>query len=206
MAGARSDAGTSPSDVDTIVLKALQKEPARRYSSAEQLSDDITRYLTGRPVLARKDTVAYRAAKFIRRHTVAVAASALIVMVFLGGAIAIVREARVAERQRQVAEAQRARAERRFNDVRRLATSFLFEFHDAIAHLPGATPARQLVVSKALEYLGSLEVGERGRRVAPPGAGDGLRPCGRRARQSGAGQSWRHGGRPRGVSQSVGDS
>ena len=55
------------SDVDTIVLKALQKEPARRYSSAEQLSDDITRYLTGRPVLARKDTVAYRAEKFIRR-------------------------------------------------------------------------------------------------------------------------------------------
>ena len=143
-------------DVDTIVLKALQKEPGRRYSSAEQLSDDITRYLTGRPVLARKDTVTYRAAKFIRRHTVAVAASALIVMVFLGGAIAIAR-ARVAERQRQVAEAQRAKAERRFNDVRRLATSFLFEFHDAIAHLPGATPARKLVVSKALEYLGSLE-------------------------------------------------
>ena len=108
-------------------------------------------------MLARKDTVTYRAAKFIRRHTVAVAASALIVMVFLGGAIAIAREARVAERQRQAAEAQRARAERRFNDVRRLASSFLFEFHDAIAHLPGATPARQLVVSKALEYLGSLE-------------------------------------------------
>jgi non-specific serine/threonine protein kinase/serine/threonine-protein kinase len=145
------------SDLDTIVLKALQKEPARRYSSAEQLSDDITRYLTGRPVLARKDTVAYRAEKFIRRHTVGVAASALIVTVFCGGAIAIVREARVAERQRQAAEAQRARAERRFNDVRRLASSFLFEFHDAIAHLPGATPARKLVVSKALEYLGSLE-------------------------------------------------
>jgi tetratricopeptide (TPR) repeat protein len=145
------------SDVDTIVLKALQKEPARRYSSAEQLSDDITRYLTGRPVLARKDTVAYRAAKFIRRHRVAVAASAVIVMVFIGGAIAIVREARVAERQRQAAEAQRAKAERRFNDVRRLASSFLFEFHDAIANLPGATPARKLVVSKALEYLGSLE-------------------------------------------------
>jgi len=145
------------SDVDTIVLKALQKAPARRYSSAEQLSDDITRYLTGRPVLARKDTVAYRAAKFIRRHTVAVAASAVIALVFFGGAIAIAREARVAERQRQAAEAQRARAERRFNDVRRLATSFLFEFHDAIAHLPGATPARQLVVAKALEYLGSLE-------------------------------------------------
>jgi tetratricopeptide (TPR) repeat protein/tRNA A-37 threonylcarbamoyl transferase component Bud32 len=144
-------------DVDTIVLKALQKEPARRYSSAEQLSDDITRYLTGMPVLARKDTVRYRAAKFVRRHTFAVAATALLVVAVLGGAIAFAREARVAERQRQVAEAQRARAERRFNDVRRLGNSFLFEFHDAIAHLPGSTPARKLVVSKALEYLGSLE-------------------------------------------------
>ena len=144
-------------DIDTIVLKALQKEPSRRYSSAEQLSDDITRYLKGMPVLARKDTVTYRTAKFFRRHTLAVAATALIVAAFVGGAMTIVREARAAERQRQAADAQRARAERRFNDVRRLASSFLFEFHDAIAHLPGATPARKLVVSKALEYLGSLE-------------------------------------------------
>jgi len=151
-----------PTDVDTIVLKALQKDPARRYSSAEQLSDDIARYLTARPVLARKDAVGYRAAKFIRRHTVAVAAAAVILLIFLAGAMAIVREARVANRQRQAAEAQRARAERRFNDVRRLATSFLFEFHDAIAHLPGATPARKLVVSKALEYLGSLELESAG--------------------------------------------
>ena len=143
-------------DIDTIVLKALRKEPSRRYSSAEQLSDDITRYLTGLPVLAQNDTVTYRTAKFVRRHTIAVAATALIIMAFFGGVVAIAREARIAERERQLADAQRARAERRFNDVRRLASSFLFEFHDAIAHLPGSTPARKLVVSKALEYLGSL--------------------------------------------------
>lgn len=144
-------------DIDTIVLKALRKEPSRRYSSAEQLSDDITRYLTGLPVLAQNDTVTYRTVKFVRRHTIAVAATALIIMAFFGGVVAIAREARIAERERQFADAQRARAERRFNDVRRLASSFLFEFHDAIAHLPGSTPARKLVVSKALEYLGSLE-------------------------------------------------
>ena len=144
-------------DIDMIVLKALQKEPQRRYSSAEQLSNDIGRHLTGLPVLARKDTVRYRSAKFVRRHTLAVAAAAFVILSFFGGAIAIVREARVAERERQVADAQRVRAERRFNDVRRLANSFLFEFHDAIAHLPGSTPARKLVVSKALEYLGGLE-------------------------------------------------
>ena len=144
-------------DLDTIVLKTLQKEPSRRYLSAEQLSDDITRYLTGLPVLAQKDTVTYRTAKFVRRHTIAVAAAALIIVAFLGALVAIAHEARVADRQRELADAQRARAERRFNDVRRLANSFLFEFHDAIAHLPGSTPARKLVVAKALEYLGSLE-------------------------------------------------
>lgn len=144
-------------DIDTITLKALQKEPSRRYSSAEQLSDDIARHLTGLPVLAQNDTVTYRTTKFVRRHTIAVAATALVIVAFLGGVVAIAREARVAERQRQLADAQRGRAERRFNDVRRLANSFLFEFHDAIAHLPGSTPARKLVVSKALEYLGSLE-------------------------------------------------
>ena len=144
-------------DIDTIVLKALQKDPSRRYSSAEQLADDIGRHLNGMPVLARKDTIAYRTAKFVRRHRVGVAAAVVVLVAMVAGAIAITREARLAERQHAVAEAERARAERRFNDVRRLASSFLFEFHDAIAHLPGSTPARKLVVSKALEYLGSLE-------------------------------------------------
>jgi non-specific serine/threonine protein kinase/serine/threonine-protein kinase len=138
-----------PGDLDTIVLKALQKEPARRYGSAEQFSEDVRRYLAGLPVLARKDTVAYRAAKFLRRHTKGAAAAALIVVTLFGGIVAIVREARIATHER-------ARAERRFGDVRGLANSFMFEFDSAIANLPGATPARELLVKKALEYLDSL--------------------------------------------------
>ncbi len=59
-------------------------------------------------------------------------------------------------RQSQIAEAQRQRAERRFADVRKLAGSFLFEFHDAIKYLPGSTRARELVTKRALEYLDSL--------------------------------------------------
>jgi serine/threonine protein kinase len=144
-------------DIDTIVLKALQKAPSRRYSSPEELSADISRHLAGLPVLARKDTLAYRTAKFVRRHNVAVAATVLVIVALVGGVVGVVREARVAERQRTLADAERVKAEHRFNDVRRLASSFLFEFHDAIAHLPGSTPARKLVVSKALEYLSSLE-------------------------------------------------
>ncbi|HLA79887.1 MAG TPA: hypothetical protein VJU18_20105, partial [Vicinamibacteria bacterium] len=136
-------------DLDTIVLKAIRKEPARRYQTVGELSEDLHRYLAGLPVLARGDTVGYRAGKFVRRHKAAVVVAGLLVASLLGGILATVRQARIAE-------ANRARAERRFGDVRKLANSFLFEFHDAIATLPGSTPARELVVRKALEYLDGL--------------------------------------------------
>jgi serine/threonine protein kinase/tetratricopeptide (TPR) repeat protein len=143
-------------DLDVVVLTALRKEASRRYASVRQLSEDIGRHLDGMPVHARKDTLLYRSGKFVRRHRLAVAATILMIVTLAGGIVATVREARIAGRQRHEAEIQRARAERRFNDVRRLANSFLFEFDSAIASLPGSTPARRLVVSKALEYLDNL--------------------------------------------------
>jgi len=136
-------------DLDNIVLKALRKEPERRYTSAEQLAEDIRRHLQGLPVTATTDSVSYRVRKFVRRHQVGVAATVLIVVAISGGVISTVREARIAE-------ANRRRAEARFNDVRKLANSFLFEFDDAIRNLPGSTPARSLVVKRALEYLDGL--------------------------------------------------
>src|SRR5258708_28104854 len=60
-------------DLDTIVLKAIRKEPARRYASVQELSDDILRHLSGRPVPARAATLRYRAGKFVGRHRVGVA-------------------------------------------------------------------------------------------------------------------------------------
>ena len=70
-------------DLDNILLKALEKDPSRRYASVEQFSDDIRRHLEGFPVSARKDTVAYRAYKFVRRHQIGVAAAAVILMSLL---------------------------------------------------------------------------------------------------------------------------
>ncbi|HKV48726.1 MAG TPA: serine/threonine-protein kinase [Candidatus Acidoferrales bacterium] len=137
------------SDLDNIVLKALRKEPLRRYGSAEQLSEDIRRYLEGRPVLAHKDTLRYRAGKFVRREKKIVTAAMLVVLSLTGGLIAATWEA-------HLAQIQRARAERRFNDVRSLANSLMFDVNDAIRGLPGSTAARELVVSKALTYLDSL--------------------------------------------------
>src|ERR1700730_13812532 len=62
-------------DLDNIVLKAMRKEPARRYASVGQFSEDIRRHLTGLPVVARKDTVSYRAGKFVSRHRIRAAAA-----------------------------------------------------------------------------------------------------------------------------------
>lgn len=136
-------------DLDTIVLKALSKEPARRYASVDQFSEDVRRHLKGLPVIARKDTLGYRTAKFVGRHRGSVVAGICVFIALVAGIIGTAWQARVAR-------AERTRAEQRFDDVRRLANSFLFELHDAIRDLPGSTPARQLLVSKGMEYLDKL--------------------------------------------------
>jgi len=136
-------------DLDNIVLKALKKEPSRRYSSVEQFSEDIRRHLADLPVVARPDTLSYRATKFVSRNRVAVFAGLLIFLSLLGGVIATVWQARRAE-------ANQVKAERRFNDVRRLSNALLFELSPKIERLPGATEAREILVKRALDYLDSL--------------------------------------------------
>ena len=136
-------------DLDDIVGKALRKEPEHRYESVERLSDDIRRELQGLPVQARKGSWKYRTGKFIRRHKMGMIAVALVALTITAGVVATVREARIAS-------ANARRAERRFNDVRKLANSLLFELHDSIKDLPGSTPARKLLVTRALQYLDSL--------------------------------------------------
>ena len=145
-----------PQDLDNIVLKAMHKDPARRYASAEQLSEDIRRYLDGKPVSARKDTLGYRAGKFVGRHKAASVGTALVALSLIGGIAATLWEARAARQQAEIASAQRARAERRFNDVRKLANSLIFEVHDSIQKLPGSTATRQILLERALQYLDSL--------------------------------------------------
>ena len=136
-------------DLDTIVMKALRKEPARRYASVQELAEDLRRYLEGRPVLARPDTLRYRASKFMGRHRWGVSAATAIVLALVGGLAATARQARIAERER-------ALAQRRSQDVRRLANSLIFELHDKIRNLAGATDAKNLLVQRASEYLDLL--------------------------------------------------
>ncbi len=129
-------------DLDNIVLMALRKEPQRRYASADQFSEDIRRHLEGLPVAARKATFSYRTSKFIRRNKIGFAAAVLLLLTLGGGIVATTVEAR--------------RANRRFNDVRRLAHSVLFDYSDAIAALPGSTKVREKLVKDSLEYLDNL--------------------------------------------------
>jgi eukaryotic-like serine/threonine-protein kinase len=136
-------------DLDNIVLKALRKDPRERYATAAELAEDIRRHLEGFPVRALPERRADRAVKFVRRHRAGVAAAAAAVLSLLTGIAVAVREARIAE-------AHRRRAEARFEDVRRLANSVIYEFHDAIGNLPGATSARRLLVARALQYLDRL--------------------------------------------------
>ena len=150
------DARRLRGDLDNIVRMAMRKETARRYRSVEQFSEDIRRHLAGRPVIARPDTLSYRAAKFLQRNKVAVSAAALIFLTLVAGIVATAWQARRATIQEHRARAEQARAERRFNDVRKLANNVLFDYHDAIKDLPGATKVRERLVKDALNYLDSL--------------------------------------------------
>ncbi|MGD8277298.1 MAG: serine/threonine-protein kinase, partial [Gemmatimonadota bacterium] len=99
-------------DLDTIVLEALQKEPTRRYPSAQLLLDDIRRHLEGRPVRARPDTAGYRLGKFARRNWVSLTATAAVIVAMLAGLTIAVWQARVASAQRDVAQVEARKANR----------------------------------------------------------------------------------------------
>jgi serine/threonine protein kinase len=136
-------------DVDNIILMALRKEPARRYESVEQFAEDIRRHLANLPVFARRDTVTYRTSRFILRHKGGVAAALAVAATLVAGTALTLREA-------YIARDQAAKAESRFNDVRKLANTLIFEIHDSIRQLPGTTAASQLVIQRASEYLDGL--------------------------------------------------
>jgi serine/threonine protein kinase len=136
-------------DLDNIILKALRKEPERRYQSVQEFAEDIRRHLEGLPVTAMADTVSYRIAKFAKRHKVGVLVSILMLLTILLATTITTWQAIVAKREQ-------AKTQQRFNQVRKLANTILFEYHDDVAKLSGSTPLREKMVKNALEYLDNL--------------------------------------------------
>ncbi len=107
-------------DLDTVVLKALAAEPDRRYASAAALAEDLRRWLDGRPIAARPDTLSYRLGKFVRRHRGGVLAS-LATLVALVAALGIALwQAREAQQQAERAEREAANAREMTQRARRV--------------------------------------------------------------------------------------
>ena len=98
-------------DLDTIILKALKKDPSARYPSVAAFADDLSRYLRHEPISARPDALAYRTAKFVRRHRLAVTLAAVAFLATVGGITGTILQAQKARAQRDFALHQLARAE-----------------------------------------------------------------------------------------------
>ena len=134
-------------DLAVIAATALQEDPARRYGTVAALMDDVRAHLNGRPIAARADSVAYRTRLFLRRHWLASAAGAVVVVSMAAGVAATLYQARIAER--------------RFTQVRGIARALMYDVQGAIQALPASLEAQQVVVRTALTYLNGL-AGEAG--------------------------------------------
>src|SRR5580704_1290316 len=133
-------------DLDNIVLMAMRKEPALRYSSVDLLAQDISRHLEGRPVTARAPSASYRFGKFARRNRIWLATASLVTVSLIGGTWASVTAARQAGIERR-------RAEDRLSQTVELVNHALFDVDDSISRLPGATDSRRQLVKSTLDYL-----------------------------------------------------
>ncbi|KAA6459136.1 hypothetical protein DYQ86_17890 [Acidobacteria bacterium AB60] len=142
-------------DLDGILLKALRREPERRYGTIRQFAEDIERHLNGLPVSAARGSWIYTSRKFVSRHRAAVAASALLVLALIAGIGATGRQARIAR-------AERARAQKRFDDVRTFSSALIFDVHDALQDIPGTTPALNLLLDRAVQYLDRISADAQG--------------------------------------------
>lgn len=136
-------------DLDFITLKALEKDPARRYGSVEQLTRDLRRHLGGEAVMARGQSSTYQLSRFVRRNRTAVVTTALVTLALIAGLAGTTWQARQAGIERD-------RANRRFNDIRALAHAVMYDIHDGIVNLPGSTKARETLVRHSLVYLDRL--------------------------------------------------
>ena len=148
-AGWLADRKRLAGDLDNILLKALDKQVAGRYPTVDAFAADIQAYLGGLPVSARPLGWAQRSIKFVARRRLPVALAALGGIALLGGLATALWQKHEADLARQVAE-------RRFAQVRQLAGSMVFRYHDQIAQLPGALATREALLADAVRWLDGL--------------------------------------------------
>lgn len=149
IASTRRDRRQLEGDLDNIILKSLRREPDRRYQSVADFSEDVRRFLVGLPVVATGDSRFYRFSKFVARHRRGVASAAAAGVFIIGASGAAVWQGITATRERE-------RAEQRFEQVRKLANSVIFDYHDGLVDVPGTLPVRAKMVNDSLFFLDSL--------------------------------------------------
>jgi eukaryotic-like serine/threonine-protein kinase len=138
-------------DLDTIVLKALRKEPERRYESAEKLASDIHNYLSGKPVSAHPDSLMYRGKKFITRHKAGVLSGAAIVLLLVGYAVTITWHSQQTQTALELAEQEAVKAAQ--------VTDFLMDMFEASDpnQFPGTTVTAGDLLERGVQQAEQLE-------------------------------------------------
>ena len=162
-----------PSELETIVLKALRKDPADRYGTAQELADDLKRFLDGRPILARRPTPAERLRTWSRRHPSIVGAG-FVALILLSGASLISTALIRREQKKTLAEQQRAEsayrrerqraeeAEARFRLARRAVDELIQVSEEELAHRQGMEGLRKRLLASALTYYQEFVEQRRG--------------------------------------------
>jgi eukaryotic-like serine/threonine-protein kinase len=143
-------------DLDWITMKALEKDRSRRYGTPSELAADIRRYLNHEAVSARPASAAYRLGKYVRRHQALVAGVATVAVVLVAGVAVSTFEAIRARQAQRVALQERDIAQRRFDDVHKLAREVIFNLQNQLAAIPGTTQARKDLLAVAINYLDAL--------------------------------------------------
>lgn len=143
-------------DLDWITMKAVEKDRTHRYGTPSELAADIRRYLNHEAVSARPASTSYRFRKYVRRHQALVAGAATVFLVLLGGVAVSTFEAIRARQAQQAALRERDLAQRRFDDVHRLAREVIFKLQKQLLAIPGTTQVRKDLVAVAVNYLDAL--------------------------------------------------
>ncbi len=133
-------------DLAAIIAKALRKEAAERYSSAERFADDLVAWLDSRPVSAQPDSTAYRVRRLVKRYRRSIFAGVIVLASSLAVAAVLTLQERRSELRQRLAE-------QRLIEVRTLAKTLVYDVNDRLADVPGATALRAAVVRTALQSL-----------------------------------------------------
>lgn len=150
IAGKTADVKPLPYEIEAIAARASAPDPKLRYSTVDELRQDLTNYLTERPVQAVPQTAFYRTRRFCMRNVRRFAAALVIATALLAGFSAWQMHRR--------AEQEHIRAERLRQSVQQLSNTLLFPLEEEMSDLPGSTPARMLAVNTGLQFLQNLSV------------------------------------------------